>query len=175
MERKNIYIDLNCNRRDKGIVGFNYCLEYNVLSNIFKKIESILSDEFNIRFSYELDDIRLSKRSQDANEWESDILLSLQLNALDGHHKGIESVVFDDNDRKLANIIHGNIINNGLYNVNNGVTMKNLHIVRECSMPSCIVKLGYIDNEDDYNLITNKYDNFADAICKGIREYFNTK
>lgn len=174
---KKVYIDLGHFGEDKGILGYNYIRESDIILEIGNRLKDLLSENYIVRFSNEIGETAsLSQRSSDANTWGADILISLHCNAFDCSFKGIESYVYcDDTDRKLANIIHGSIIGEGLYNKNNGVKTKNFHIVRYTNMPSCIVSLGYIDNIEDYELIIGNYSKIAEAIYSGINEYFICK
>lgn len=38
-------------------------------------------------------------------------------------------------------------------------------------MATCIVELGFITNQEDYNLIINNKDKFAKAVAKGICKF----
>lgn len=178
MENKKIYIDLGHGGDDKGILGLNKLFEIDVVKNVGNELKSLLlSQGYDVRLSNEIgENASLSQRSYDVNNWGADILISLHCNALDGIVQGIETYIFnDEKDRVLANNIHGNIIKDKLYNSNNGIKEKNLHILRESNVSSCMVLLGYIDNIEDCNLITANYNTFAKSICNGIIEYLNTK
>lgn len=176
MEKKKVYIDLGHFGEDKGILGYNFIKESDIISEIGNILKELLSENYTTRFSNEIGETAsLSQRSLDANTWGADIIISLHCNALDCNFKGFETYVYDGEDRKLANIIHGSIVREKLYNKNNGVKTKNFHIVRVTNMPSCIVSLGYIDNIEDYELIIGNYSKIAEAIYSGINEYFICK
>ncbi|MDU1456468.1 MAG: N-acetylmuramoyl-L-alanine amidase, partial [Paeniclostridium sordellii] len=57
------------------------------------------------------------------------------------------------------------------YTKNRGVKEGDLHVIRETNMDACLVELGFITNEEDYNLIMNNKDRFAKAIAKGICKF----
>lgn len=173
MLNKKVYIDLGHGGIDGGAIGINKTKESDITSIIGNKLKPLLIEkEYDVRLSSDVDTtISLSQRSQDANTWGADILVSLHCNALDGNEKGVETIVYEDNN-DLAMSIHGNILDTGLYTINRGIQTKNLHIVRETKMVSCLVNLAFIDNIEDYNILMSNLDKYATAIYKGIQEYF---
>lgn len=67
--------------------------------------------------------------------------------------------------------MQGELVNDRLYTVNRGVKEGNLQIVRESDMPACLVKLGFISNTEDLNLIESKINELALAIADEICNY----
>ena len=49
--------------------------------------------------------------------------------------------------------------------------MPGLIVLKHTDMPACLVETAFIDNDDDTALLTNKQDDFARAIARGITDY----
>ena len=50
-------------------------------------------------------------------------------------------------------------------------TRPKLTVLRCTSMPAVLVEMAFIDNDDDCRLLTEKADEFARAIARGITDY----
>lgn len=175
MTTKKVYIDLGHGGYDGGAIGINKTKESDITSSVGKMLKPLLLKQgYDVSLSSDISDtVSLSQRSQYVNMWGADISVSIHCNAADGYEKGLETIVYEESN-KLAICIHGNILDAGLYTINRGIQPKNLHIVREPNMPSCLVNLAFIDNNEDYDLLVSNLDKYSMAISKGIDEYFNS-
>ncbi|CEK34276.1 sporulation-specific N-acetylmuramoyl-L-alanine amidase CwlC,N-acetylmuramoyl-L-alanine amidase CwlD,N-acetylmuramoyl-L-alanine amidase [[Clostridium] sordellii] len=86
---------------------------------------------------------------------------------------GLEIFCYKFKYRHLADCILQELKSEKLYTQlrSEGIKEGNLHVVRETNMDACLVELGFITNEEDYNLIMNNKDRFAKAIAKGICKF----
>ncbi len=78
-----------------------------------------------------------------------------------------------EKSRKLAQKIQQSLVNKtGAYD--RGVKSESFAVLRETSIPSILVELGFIDNPWEVSKIkTNEYqEKLADGIVNGIVEYY---
>ena len=139
-------------------------------------------------------DVDLVDRADQANKANADMLLSIHFNAGGrGIARGIETYYYQatadrvpkinkenhnnperlERSRKLANKVQQNL----LYQT--GAMIEELKrasftVLRETSIPSILVELGFIDNPEERNKIkTNEYqERLANGIVDGIVEYY---
>lgn len=115
----------------------------------------------------------LQTRTNNANNWGADILVSIHCNAFNGNAYGVETYCYKFRYRKLADNIHGRVLaDKSLYNYNRGVKEGNLHMIRESNMNAALIEMAFIDNTYDATLLKTKQEEFAVAISKGILDYF---
>lgn len=174
---KKLYLDLGHGGQDSGAVGVNNVLEKDVVLSVGKKVEDKLKRcGIDVRLSRSTDVFKtLDYRTNDANNWGADAFISIHCNSFNKSAKGLETYCYKLKYRAMADVIHSEIKNAGLYTVDRGVKEKNLHVVRESTMDACLVELGFIDNVEDIQLLLNKQDEFATAIVKGICKYLGVK
>ena len=48
-----------------------------------------------------------------------------------------------------------------------------LLVLRQTDMPAVLVEMAFIDNDSDGDLLTNRQDDFARAIARGVTDYEN--
>ncbi|MEG0180781.1 MAG: N-acetylmuramoyl-L-alanine amidase [Peptostreptococcaceae bacterium] len=171
---KKVYIDPGHGDNDSGAVGVRNVLEKDIVLDMCHRIKKILeSRNIEVRMSRTTDVFKsLSWRTNDANNWGADALVSVHGNSSDNiSAKGLETFCFKFKYRKLADCIQGELINDRLYTINRGVKEDNLHMLRESNMDACLVELGFISNTEDLDLIEAKKDEFALAIADGICNY----
>ncbi|PYF07587.1 N-acetylmuramoyl-L-alanine amidase [Ureibacillus chungkukjangi] len=79
-----------------------------------------------------------------------------------------------EEDIKLATYINNQIVNNAKM-TNRGVKKEAFYVINNMIIPSVLVELGFIsNNEDRAKLVNDQYVSiFADSIYKGIVEYYN--
>lgn len=108
----------------------------------------------------------LSYRTNKANSWVADLLVSIHLNASVGGY-GTEVWVYTKPSNTSVNYAK-NVVNAiaSLGYANRGVKYGNLHIVRESSMPAILVECCFIDSSQD--MAKFNADVMASAIVKGI-------
>ncbi|MFR8871633.1 MAG: N-acetylmuramoyl-L-alanine amidase [Paraclostridium sordellii] len=161
---------------DSGAPGLHGCLEKNIVLEVANKVNDYLKTQDIKNINTRTTDVfaSLNERSNKANNLRVNSFVSIHCNSSDNPNaQGLETYCYKFKYRPLADAIHSEIIKEGLYTKNRGVKEGNLHVVRETNMPACLVELGFITNEADYNLIMNNKDRFAKAIAKGICKFNN--
>lgn len=117
--------------------------------------------------------VGLSDRPRMANNWGADVFVSIHCNSASFTAYGIETFCYDFKYRKLADCVHGKIMENkSLYYANRGVKSADFCVLRESNMDACLVEMAFISNERDAQLLRNKQEEYAIAITKGILSYF---
>lgn len=175
MNKIKVYIDAGHGGNDSGATKKGY-KESNIVLNVALKLKSKLlaTGKFDVMMSRETDKyVLLSERTNDANIWGADILISIHANSSNNKlAHGLETFCYKYNYGKLANDVNNGILSSISIN-NRGVKEGNLHMVRESKMNACLVELGFISNDDDLNLLLNNQDDYAYGIFKGIMDYYN--
>lgn len=124
-------------------------------------------------------DTPLVARTNQANRFKADVLVSIHHNALKtvwGSHGGVETFVHPTGSRAsydVANIINPRIVKAmGLRN--RGVKQSNLHMVRESHMPAILTEGGFMDSLTDIGALRSDARLKAQgvAIAEGLAVYF---
>ncbi|MGL4912274.1 MAG: N-acetylmuramoyl-L-alanine amidase family protein, partial [Romboutsia sp.] len=69
--------------------------------------------------------------------------------------------------------VHSEILNTKAFTLNRGVKTENFHVLRNTKMRSCLISLAFIDNLDDSKILTQRQDELALGIAKGICKFLN--
>ena len=190
-----IFLDPGHGGSDSGAVG-NGVREKDLTLSIYNKVSKKLSDlGFSLLTSRNVDkDVGLVERAEQANNVSADMLLSIHFNSGGrGVARGIETYYYQaqadripqinkdnhnnaerlDKSRRLAQRVQQNL----LYQtgaMDRGVKRASFVVLRETSIPSILVELGFIDNPWEVSKIkTNEYqEKLADGIVDGIVEYY---
>jgi N-acetylmuramoyl-L-alanine amidase len=123
-------------------------------------------------------DTPLATRTAIANRNKADAYISVHYNA--GGGSGIETFYYPGSGQgqKLANAVHKYVIQ-GTAQKNRGVKTGNLHVVRETTMPACLIEYGFMDDPglvEARRMIDPKFQKeCAVETAKGICEYFGVK
>lgn len=121
--------------------------------------------------------LELSERCDVANNAKADLLVCLHRNSYDGDIKGVEIWVNNckpDEDTLLANNIMkelegvGISENRGVQYGYVGMPNDNYYINADTIMPSCLVELGFLTDDEDNKLFDEKKDEYAKAISIGV-------
>lgn len=109
----------------------------------------------------------------DANAWPADVFVSLHCNAFNESARGTEVECYSESSQggTLAKCIQLQIVNS-LRTIDRGVKeMPELIVLKHTSMPAVLVEMAFIDNDADAALLTQRSDDFARAIARGITDY----
>lgn len=124
-------------------------------------------------------DVPLKSRTDKANAWRADVLVSLHHNALAGAwHTGGGVETYVDNtasqaSRDVAKAIHPRIVTAmGLRD--RGVKSANFHMTRESRMPAVLVEGGFMDSTVDIVALRSaaKLKSQGQAVADGLAAYF---
>ena len=127
-------------------------------------------------------DVPLKTRTDRANAWNADVLVSCHHNAYTGKwgsHGGVETYTYpgaSQNSRDVATLIHPLVVKAmGLRD--RGKKNMNLHMLRESKMPAILVEGGFMDSTTDIIALRSdqKLKAQGEAIGQGLAAYFNLK
>ena len=108
-----------------------------------------------------------------ANDWGADVFVSIHCNACNGEAQGTETLMYawGGASETLAACIQNQIVS-ALGTIDRGLRERpRLSVLRNTDMPAVLVELGFIDNDEDLELLLNHSDEFAAAIARGITDY----
>lgn len=143
--------------------------------NIFENVQILrLDDPTGQR------DVPLKERTDKANAWGADVLVSVHHNAhmgVWGSHGGVETYVHPAGSRAsydIADILQPRITTAmGLRD--RGVKQLNLHMLRESNMPAVLTEGGFMDSTTDIRALRSdtKLKAQGAAIADGLARHFN--
>lgn len=126
----------------------------------------------NLYYDSQYDDRPISV-CDDANNWGADCFISIHCNAANGQARGTEVECYSrmSNGGNLAQCIQDQIVG-ALGTVDRGVKeMPGLIVLRHTDMPAVLVETAFIDNDNDAELLTDRWDDFAAAVARGVTDY----
>ena len=193
--KRSIFLDPGHGGSDPGAVSGGV-REKDLTLSVYNKVSSKLASlGYTVLTSRNVDkDVDLVERAKQANNANADMLLSIHFNAGGrGVARGIETYYYQsqadrvpkinkenhnnaerlERGRKLANKVQQNLLYQTGAN-DRGVKRASFTVLRETSIPSILVELGFIDNPEERNKIkTNEYqERLANGIVDGIVEYY---
>lgn len=167
---------------DSGAVNPNSGLrECDVAAKIGAKVKEYLEvagcecrllQSDNLYYDSQYDD-RPIPVCDDANNWGADVFISIHCNAANCQARGteVECYSYMSDGGNLAQCIQNQIVG-ALGTVDRGVKeMPGLIVLRHTDMPAVLVETAFIDNDDDAALLTDKWDDIARAIARGVTDY----
>ena len=168
-------VDAGCNK--DGVLEKDINLEVAML--LADKLEAM---GINTILTREDDDSlpSLEERVKLAEDQDADMLISIHQNSCDENSvKGIEIWYSSGNadNRRLAQLVNMGTLEKTGANERELVESEDLYVIRESSMPSCLVETGFLSNSDERKaLIDPDYqDKIASGIAWGIQYYFYPK
>lgn len=121
--------------------------------------------------------VELSERADIANNAGANIFISLHRNSYiepTPITNGVENWIYltaPEHTERAAIIVLNEVVKVGVQN-NRGVKRGNYYVVRRTLMPSMLLEMGYIINEEDNRLFDEKLTDYARAIAVGILCFF---
>ncbi|AQS59693.1 N-acetylmuramoyl-L-alanine amidase family protein [Desulforamulus ferrireducens] len=175
MARKILVLDPGHGGRDPGAIGHGL-LEKDITLKLAQIIANGLANyDVTVRLTREGDIfLSLDDRAAFANKLGADYFLSIHVNA--GGGTGFESFIYNgpisSNTSSLRSIIHQNIVKflKGLGIADRGEKRANFAVLRETTMPACLLEILFIDSEKDaiYLKDTAFMKGIGDAIIAGV-------
>ncbi|SDJ85943.1 N-acetylmuramoyl-L-alanine amidase [Sediminibacillus albus] len=166
-----IFIDPGHGGNDPGAIG-NGLQEKDVTLAIALKIRDLLNRDYqghSVMLSRTTDQtLSLSQRTNMANSWGADYLVSVHINA--GGGTGFESYTYNGNypgkteTNRLRSIVHDAIVIETGFR-DRGKKEANFHMVRESAMQAVLTENGFIDNSSDAAAL--KSDAFLTRVARG--------
>jgi N-acetylmuramoyl-L-alanine amidase len=167
---KKIFIDPGHGGTDAG-ASANGMKEKDLNLAIALKIRNQLVNKytgFSLHLSRTTDTTKsLKQRTDAANKWKADFLLSIHINA--GGGRGFESYIYNGSysgkreTNRLRGLIHDQVIRSSGFH-DRGKKEENFHMLRNSAMPSMLTENGCIDGGDAGNL---KKDAFLEKVAAG--------
>jgi len=148
-----IFIDPGHGGTDPGASGHGL-LEKNVTLQISKIIRDMLSayEGVQVKMSRDTDKtVSLTTRTNMANDWGADFLLSVHINSDKQTANGYEDYIFPGTnvpETTYQNLIHQEVIKETDFR-DRGKKEANFHMLRESNMPAILTENGFIDNPTD--------------------------
>ena len=108
-----------------------------------------------------------------ANDWPADIVISLHCNAANGCARGTETLVYanEGESAQLAACIQSQIVDS-LGTIDRGIKERPMLIVlNSTDMPAVLVEMAFVDNDEDAQILTERADEMARAIARGITDF----
>lgn len=174
---KKVFLDPGHGGNDSGAIGVNNLYEKDIVLQVAKKVEELLKKQgLEVKLSRDVDKtLSLKDRTDMANSWKADCYVSIHCNAFNGNAKGLETYSLNENTSNLASNIHSELLNTKAYTVNRGTKTANFYVLRYSSMRACLVEMAFIDNVEDVKILTQRQDDLATGIAKGICKYLNVE
>lgn len=129
-------------------------------------------------------DVPLKTRTDQANDWNADVYISIHHNALNnrwGSHGGIECYTMDHPNAnpksvEIAKLVQLKIVK-ALGLRNRGIKRANFHVLRETKMPAVLTEGGFMDSTVDIKVLRNdgKLQAQGIAIAEGVADFFALK
>lgn len=165
-----IFIDPGHGGRDPGATA-NGLQEKTICLQVAQKLNHILMetyDDIQTKLSRTTDQtLSLKARTDMANSWGADYLVSIHINA--GGGTGFESYIYNgtyDNKEKskqLRDPVHENVVEATDFK-DRGKKEANFHMLRESLMPAVLTESGFIDTDSDAEHLQD--DDFLDALAQ---------
>lgn len=167
---------------DSGAVNNNYGItEAEIAKSVGEKVAYYLNQVGYETMVMQSDNLNYDSDYADrpypvcvaANDWNSDLFVSIHCNAANTTAKGTETLVYNlgGQSEKLANCIQTQIIDS-LNTVDRGIKVRpELTVLKRTDMPAVLVELAFIDNDEDANLLIERQEDFSKAIARGITDY----
>lgn len=126
-------------------------------------------------------DTPLPARTNQANDWKADALVSIHQNADKGkwgNHTGTETYIYpgSEDSRKLAEAVHPQLVKHVKLR-DRGIKESDLHMLRESKMPAILTEGAFMDSRIDIVALRDesRLKAQADGIVKGLVNYFELK
>lgn len=168
-----IFVDAGHGGSDSGATG-NGLQEKDVTLQIAKKIETQLKSYANVEVKLSRTDdqtVSLQQRTDMANSWGADVLLSIHLNSSSSSEaRGFESYRYPNAGSRtfqFQDILHAEIMEqiDNYTDDNRGKQKANFHVLRESKMMACLTENLFVSNKQDAKLL--KDEDFINAVAQG--------
>lgn len=174
-----VVIDPGHGGRDPGAVGVGGLQEVQVVNPVAQRVASLLQQQ-GIQVVMTRRDNRtleLSDRVAIAQRANATAFISIHANsAAASSANGTETFYASSRGASLARSIQSNLIQATGMN-NRGVKQARFYVIRNTSMPSALVELGFVSNSSDARRLRDPdfRNRMADAIARGILQYLRSR
>lgn len=119
--------------------------------------------------------VSLDERTVISNQANADVFISLHYDSTEHANEisGTTTYYYHDKDMPLAEIVNGNLKQNGIL-PNNGVRFGDFYVTRENTQPAILIELGYLNSDvDQITVNTSSYQtSIAEIIYQSLNQYF---
>ena len=176
-----VVIDPGHGGRDPGAIGIGGIRETDVVLEVSKIVEKLLSEKgVNVSLTRGNEiDLDLSRRVSLANKINADIFVSIHANASRGKRRdinGLETFYYRGwRGRLLAKKIQKQILRVSPGSPDRGVKQGRFYVIKNTRMPAVLVEIGFLTGRLDARRLekTAHRKRLAYAIAKGILEYLS--
>lgn len=185
MQMSKVYLDAGHGGSDPGAVGHGL-REKDLTLKLAKYTRDYLIDNYekvSVKLSRETDKyLTLKQRTDDANKWKADVLVSIHINAATsssatGYEDFIWNGTVSQNTRNLQNTIHAEMIKVFKNFRNRGKKRANFHMLRESRMSAVLPEFLFITNKNDAVFLKSDKNlkNVAKHLAIGIANHLKLK
>lgn len=105
-----------------------------------------------------------------ANQWDTDVFISLHCNACESHKaRGIETYFYSFFGNEIATAVQRNLCTTmGDSMPNRGIKPANFYVLTHTQAPAILVELGFIDNDEDLRIMKKELKNMAEGIASAF-------
>lgn len=172
-----VVIDPGHGGRDPGAVGIGGLQEKEVIFPISQRVTELLRAQGVEVIMTRTDDrtLDLAPRVEIANRANATVFVSIHANSISLSRpdvNGIETYYASESGRRLAEIIHANILPaSGMRD--RGVKSARFYVLRYTNMPAALLEIGFVTGEEDVRLLRDAAwrERMAQAIAQGILQY----
>lgn len=173
----NLVIDAGHGGKDPGACG-NGLKEKDINLSIALLLKQKLEPykkEINLKLTRENDTfLELSDRTKISNDFKADLFISIHCNSSSNTNaQGVETYCYRLTNNKGASAIHSEIIDAKLYTKDRKVKEANYYVLKHTKAHAVLVELAFISNKEDAKILKEKQNDIAEAILRGILNYFN--
>ncbi|MGL5081629.1 MAG: N-acetylmuramoyl-L-alanine amidase [Microcoleaceae cyanobacterium] len=169
-----VIIDPGHGGSDVGAVGVGGLREKDVIFPISQQVAQILEQNGVQVVMTRLDDrtVELEPRVDMANRIGADLFVSIHANAATRREAGGVETYYYQSGYRLAQYIQNSIVANFRME-NRGVKQARFFVLRNTSMPSALVEVGFVSNDYDAAILADPGQQalMAQAIAQGILQY----
>lgn len=178
-----VFIDPGHGGADPGAVA-NGLQEKDICLSISLMLRNILVREYTgifVKLSRTTDrTLTLNERTNMANQWHADLLISVHVNA--GGGAGFESFIYcgtyanKGRTDRWRGLLHDEIVQGSMLR-DRGRKQANFHMLRESRMPAVLTENGFIDTMEDAKKLKNTtfLEQIAHAHAVGVVRIFGLK
>lgn len=172
-----IVLDAGHGGKDEGATGYSGILEKEINLHTTKLLKKRL-EKYGAKVFLTRDDdtfLTLSKRIQFTKKMDADLFISIHYNSSPSTKpEGITTFYYDEQkDKLLATEIHNHILSK-VKNLDRGVLFGDYHVLRENTIPSILLELGFISNKtEEKQILSDDFQhNISTTITEAITTYF---
>lgn len=178
-----VFIDPGHGGADSGAIA-NGLREKDICLTISLMLRNILIQEYTgifVKLSRTTDrTLTLNERTDIANKWYADLLISVHVNA--GGGTGFESFIYHgkyankERTDRWRGLLHDEIVRATMWR-DRGRKQANFHMLRESSMPAVLTENGFIDTVENAKKLKNEafLEQIANAHAVGIAKIFGLR